>query len=133
MIGLANVIETRRGGRKPAAVFVQLVASPRAVNCFLDPWGVCHVEVGSGDILTDLDLRPLIGLWVIVYDLAEDPKRHAALCKLIAAAKPARLQMAVRLDNAWLVHSLADGETTTHTLTGEDAEAIAKGASRCAT
>lgn len=128
MIGMEHVIETRRRGLKPAAVIVNVVAEPDRERCFRDPWGVHHVEVASGESLSSLDLRPFVGLWVVVF--GDGGEFHHKLARRLAEINPSKLCMPFPLpDGSWRVHVKDDRGSTTHTVTGDDAESLAKGVS----
>jgi hypothetical protein len=112
VIGMDQIIETRRAGLKPASVFVGLVTGHDREYVADCSGGVYRVEVLTTDRLADLDLRPLVGLTVFVNDWAGEPDMHRELARLVALAKPAQLVMPVETDAGWRVHRLLRGETT---------------------
>jgi len=96
------VIELRRSGVKPAAVFVDLVREAPRDPYALGPTGIVNVNIGRSDSLSEIDFRPLVGLRVHVIDNVGDLARHRKVAAMVASVDPAYLVMPV-LDGASLV------------------------------
>lgn len=116
MTGMQELIALRRSGHKPGAVFISLVRSiARGLPARIG--GNVDIDIEPKDSLSDLDLRPLVGLHVQVHDHTADPARHRRLCSLVAEANPALLVMPVETTDGFTVHtrSVVDGKTETRT------------------
>ncbi len=113
MTGMDVVIALRKERVVPGCVFVDLV--PRG---WRNPYPLSHlgnvtVHVEPHESLTDLDLRPLVGLHVHVNDYAENPARHKRLAKLIAAVNPRLLVMPVDDADGFTLHRRVAGNPPT--------------------
>lgn len=117
MKGMLDIIKTRTMGQKPAAVFVHLVGKTtfRDGLGYLDD-GMFAVEIGSSERIEALDFRPLLGCWVILRDEVGDMERFRTLAKCVAKASPSKLQMPIKTDDGWLVHTLEAGQTRSATV-----------------
>lgn len=93
MTGMETVIKLRRAGMKPKAVFVYLVPFAPRDDYALEPTGIVTVNIARTDRLSDIDLRPLVGLVVHVHDSDDDRARHRALAAMVAEEEPALLVM----------------------------------------
>lgn len=93
MIGMDTVIALREQRAKPACVMVELVKSIDPGQPPLAPSGIVTVQIPSSDSLADIDLRPLVGLYVQTFDYTGDRERHRRLSKLIADVNPSLLVM----------------------------------------
>ena len=101
MRGMDSLVALRSARKKPRTVFVALV--PRHLETAgLDCWANLSIEVVPEDAIDRLDLRPLVGCKVAVFDHADDPERHLDLFDAVARVRPA---------SVWTV--FADGEEYT--------------------
>ena len=105
MTGMDTVIKLRCAGLKPRAVFVGLVQVAPRNDYPLSSTGIVSVDIARADRLSDIDLRPLIGLVVHVQDFDDDRARHRALAAMVAKVEPALLVMpCVATDGAVILH-----------------------------
>lgn len=117
MTGLDTVLQLRRQGVKPQAVFIDLVRSRSAIVEPLANSGIVNVEIVAGDSISGMDFRPLVGLPVHVYDNTDSPKRHRKVAAMVAAVAPSLLVVPVPEGPTWTVHRrFADGTTDRTTL-----------------
>lgn len=86
---LDSVAFLREQGAKPKSVSVSLVPGKPMAATIHD--GSVAVDVPAAAILSDIDWRPLVGLPVLLVDLAGDERRHRRAAQLIAEALPASL------------------------------------------
>lgn len=93
MKGLDAIAKIRAAGMKPKAVHVHLVASLTASHQVVSRAGSVTCELAAHESLSDLDLRPLVGLQVITADFSGNRERHRRLAKLIAQQEPSILCM----------------------------------------
>jgi len=100
---LQAIADIRRTGRKPRSVDIDLVREP-----IPDPdplfGGRAWLQIPRSTGIADIDLRPLVGLQVVVTDRAGDPVRLRAVAKALAEVEPALL----------VVFTERDGVTTMH-------------------
>jgi hypothetical protein len=116
MRGMDAVIAIRHRGVQPACVMVELVDTVDAGQPSISHSGIVTVQITLADSIGDLDLRPLVGLHVQVFDYTETPARHVRLCALIADIKPRILVMHQTDDDGeYTAHVLSDGKTQTIT------------------
>jgi hypothetical protein len=106
--GMQTIIDLRREGSKPRAVFVDLVEFIGAYDaeefCFDSASGIVHVCIGPDERVADIDFRPLIGLRVYVSDFTGDGARHRKASAMVAAVEPAHLLMPVQEPDRLTVH-----------------------------
>lgn len=95
MNGMGIVIAMRREHVIPGCVFLELVPQDWRNPYPVSAQGNVTVQIGPAESLTDLDLRPLVGLYVHVNDWAANPARHKRLAKLVAEVNPRLLVMPV--------------------------------------
>ena len=93
MTNLETIVAVRSAGFKPKAVHVHLVETIDRGMWPMNATGSVTCEVAASESLTELDLRPLRGLFVLTFDFADDRARHRRLAKLIAQQEPALLVM----------------------------------------
>jgi hypothetical protein len=116
MTGMDTVVAIRQRGAKPSCVMVDMVDRIDIGQPVVSPSGVVTVQIPLSDAVGDLDMRPLIGLHVQVFDYTENPARHGRLCALIADVKPRILVMQQHDDDGeYTAHVLRDGVTQTIT------------------
>ncbi len=120
MTGMDTVIDLRRAGRRPGAVFVRLVDLAPRDPYALSSTGNVAIDIARADSLATIDFRPLVGLTVVVSDHADDRARHRKVAALIAAVEPALLVMSVTDGDTYCVHrrwaATADAPARTETL-----------------
>lgn len=108
MTGLQTVVDLRRRRQKPGAVFVSLVEHLGPLDAeryaLSDRFGNVEVNIAAADALSDIDLRPLHGLHVQLFDCAGDRTRFRRLAALIAEVEPALLVMAIADGDGHIVH-----------------------------
>lgn len=86
---LDSIAYLREQGARPDSVSVALVpGKPMRATIHR---GSVAVDVPAAASLADIDWRPLVGLKVLLIDLAGDERRHRRAAKLIAEALPASL------------------------------------------
>lgn len=103
MRGMDTVVAIRKARRKPAGVFVELVGKVDPGHEDISPSGIVTVQVPRSDRIASLDLRPLVGLNVQVFDY-DSPARQRELAKLIAGVNPRRLAVHVLAGDAYTMH-----------------------------
>lgn len=107
---MEHIVAMRHRRRKPRCVFVTLVDRiDRGMSAVSDK-GIVTVDIEPHESLADIDFRPLIGLYVQVYDATETPDRHRRLAALIAKANPARMVMPMQTEAGWVVHYRTAGD-----------------------
>jgi hypothetical protein len=104
MIGMDTVIAMRQQGVKPDCVFLDLMPHIDAGCPVLSPTGSVTVQIGPHESLSDLDLRPLVGLYVIVSDPAKSVERHRKLAAMVAEVNPSLLVMPEATADGYTVH-----------------------------
>lgn len=109
MTGLDTIVGLRSRGVKPRAVHVYLVVALDPGQPALSRSGSVTCEVALHESLSDLDLRPLHGLYVLTHDLTGNRERHRRLARLVAEQDPAQL---CTFDGSTLYRRIA-GETPT--------------------
>jgi hypothetical protein len=95
MTGMETVIALRRERVIPGCVFLALTPKGWRNESPLSRYGNVTVHVEAHESLNDLDLRPLVGLYVHVTDFTADAARHRRLAKLVADVNPRLLVMPV--------------------------------------
>lgn len=113
MTGLDTVIELRKRGLKPKAVFIDLVLALAAIDEPLSLSGIAYVEILASDSLAAIDFRALVGLNVHVYDNAGDPNRQRKVASMVAAVEPALLVVPMVDGATWTVHRRFAGNPPT--------------------
>lgn len=85
MLGLNQLFEIRRSGRKPAFVHVELEERPGTRAAQRDAsWPVPIVLIDPSANVERSDLRPFVGLSTAVF--GTDPKRVQAVCQALTDA-----------------------------------------------
>ena len=113
MTGLDTVIELRKQGLKPEAVFIDLELTPSAFADPLSLFGIVNVEILASDSLTAIDFRALVGLTVHVYDNAGDSNRQRKVASMVAAVEPSLLVVPMPGGGTWTVHRRFAGDPPT--------------------
>lgn len=116
MKGMDVVVALRREGKKPSSVFVYLVDTVDVRQPALSDKGIVSVEIARHENLSDIDFRPLHGLYVLLCDVAGDGKRYRRLGRLVAQVEPAKLVMPIGEGDDYRVHRREGGLTKTFTL-----------------
>lgn len=115
MKGLRDLVDIRKSGQKPNAVWVELVKSHEEWDS-LSRHGNLTIQIVPTDHLADIDFRPLIGLDVTVTDLTNNPRRLMAVGAAVGAVQTRTLTLPV-YDSQGLTLHIRRGETTeTHRL-----------------
>ena len=104
MTGMDVVVELRRSGLKPRAVFVDLVANAPRDPHALSASGIVNVNIARTDSLADIDFRPLVGLLVFVCDFDGTGTRHRTAATMLAAIEPRHLVMPIWHGETLVVH-----------------------------
>lgn len=91
MRGMDVITAIRKARRKPACVFVYLVDRVDSGQPEVSFTGNVALEIAAGDSLTDIDFRPLHGLYVILCNVVGDERRYRRLREFVEAVKPSRL------------------------------------------
>lgn len=117
MTGLDTVVQIRRRGLKPKAVFIDLVQSKSNIVQPLSEHGIVNIEIVADEQISCIDFRPLVGLSVHVYDNTASPKRHRRVAAMVAAIAPSLLVVPVPEGSTWTVHRrFANGTSDRTTL-----------------
>jgi len=91
MRGMEPLLAMRKKGIKPTGtITVRLGAGHPDWHCYRETWGHPEILIESSDILPALDLRPLVGLHVLLVGSDYSP-RFEAVAERIKAAAPASL------------------------------------------
>lgn len=103
MKGMDALVQLRRNRLKPQAVYVQLVAvlpdERSAQITGMGHTGIVTILIAASESLSDIDFRPLTGLFVCVEDHASDPERLRQAAVLIAQQEPETLWMPEQWDS----------------------------------
>jgi len=116
MTGLQTIRAMRSDGLKPGAVFVYLVPQLGPLDAeqyALSQQGNVDVSIAADESLAGIDFRPLVGLYVHVVDVANDPVRHRKAAALVAEVNPRVLVMPVADGDGFTVHVRRAGEPAT--------------------
>lgn len=96
------LIAIRKAGRKPKFVSLELC---RADGCHgLHHTGGVAVQIDGDEAIGMLDLRPLVGCRVGVFDHLGDPDRHLDLFDAAAEAKPSWLWTTFDAEGEFVLH-----------------------------
>ncbi len=91
MRGMEPLLAMRKKGNKPTGtITVRLGAGNPTWHRHKETWGHPEIMIEPGDILPALDLRPLVGLHVLLVD-GDDSERFEAVAERIKSAAPASL------------------------------------------
>lgn len=91
MRGMEPLLEMRTKGYKPSgAVTVRLGSVNPTWHRWKETWGHPEIFIEPGDVLPALDLRPLVGLHVLLVD-GDYSERFERVAERIKAASPASL------------------------------------------
>jgi hypothetical protein len=111
MKGMDTVISVRREGMKPSCVLVYLVDAIDHEGASISEKGTVIVEIAKHESLSDIDFRPLVGLYVLLCDVVDDMARYRQLGALVAAVNPSRLVMPIDDGETYTVHRREGGKT----------------------
>jgi len=113
MTGMETVIGLRERRVKPSCVMVDLVAEVDGGQPTMSHTGIVTVQIPETDSIGDMDFRPLIGLYVQVFDNTDDPERHRRVTALIAEQNPKLLVMHCSSADAYTAHVRRAGDPPT--------------------
>jgi hypothetical protein len=102
--GMDTIVALRRSGVKPECVFVYLVETIDIGCPALSPHGNATVEIAKHENLSDIDFRPLHGLYVLLCDVTGDARRYRRLGRLVAEANPSKLVMPIATADGYTVY-----------------------------
>lgn len=111
------VLEMRRRGLRPKAVFIDLVDKPSIAVDPLSRHGIVTLEILASEPISAFDFRPLTGLAVHVYDQVGDPYRQRKVASAVVEVEPSLLVVAMPEGATWTIHRRFSGnpETTDRT------------------
>jgi len=91
MRGMEPLLAMRKKGNKPTGtVTVRLGNGNPAWHRYKETWGHPEIFIEPGDIIPALDMRPLVGLHVLLVD-GDYSERFNAVAERIKTATPASL------------------------------------------